>query len=123
MYKLVCSKEASFGISICNKNSPLSDLGKNSKPIYPPANKPQEDSSNKTIETSVMALCLSVHSNNPVIHLVNFASCFSNQRMNLPKAFLPSIFSNLPKREKINGTIVNDATNDNNVAIITTTQN
>jgi hypothetical protein len=43
--------------------------------------------------------------------------------MILPKGFLPSICSNFPYLDDNHGIIVNEATNDNKVDIITVTQN
>ena len=43
--------------------------------------------------------------------------------MTFPKAFLPSICSSFPNREDNHGMIVKEANNENNVEIITVTQN
>jgi hypothetical protein len=59
------------------------------------------------------------HSNKPVIQCVKLSNCFSNQRMNFSKAFLPVRCCNFPNLDDNQGIMVKEANNDNNVAITT----
>src|SRR5688572_29632620 len=58
-----------------------------------------------------------------VTQSVKLCKPFSNPIIILPKKVLLVIFSSFPKREDNQGTIVNEESNDNRVAIDTVTQN
>src|SRR5690606_35517740 len=122
----VCSKEASFGSSICTKNSPLSIFGKNSPPMNPAPTKVNEPKNKITALKSVMILFLllfNTHSKIPEIQCVNASILPSNQRIILPKKVLFETCSNFPNLEESQGTNVNEARNEKAVAIITVTAN
>ncbi len=71
----------------------------------------------------LLKVVLRDHSNKPVIQCVKLSNCFSNQRMNFSKAFLPVRCCNFPNLDDNQGIMVKEANNDNNVAITTVTQN
>src|SRR5690554_5801356 len=118
--------EASFGSSICTKNSPLSILGKNSPPTNPAPTRESEPKNNTTATKSVMILFLLLfkdHSKSPEIQWVNASILLSNQRIIFQKIVLPETFFNFPNREESLGTNVKEDKNENAEAIITVTAN
>src|SRR5829696_8593542 len=120
---LVCSMEASFGISICTRNSPLSLFAKNSAPMKPPPTRKKEPMNKPNTRPNVVFLCANDHFRILLIQLVKLFKPFSKLMMILPKKVLLDIFSSLPKRDDNHGTMVNEESNDNNVAMDTVTQN
>src|SRR5690606_27043585 len=124
--KFVCSIEASFGSSICTKNSPLSILGKNSPPTNPAPTRVNDPKNITTATKSVIILfflLFKAHSKSPEIQCVKASIFPSNQRITLPNTLLSDTFSNFPNLEESQGTSVNEAKNEKAVAIITVTAN
>src|SRR5690606_22468023 len=78
--------------------------------------------SKKTIP-KVQSLCASDHFKILVIRSVNLSRYFSNPRITRPNQFLLVKCSSFPKRDDKYGTMVNEDKSENNVAIITVTQN
>src|SRR5690606_34659612 len=82
---------------------------------------------NNTTETNRVNILLPLDFNDHLkiseILCVNASKPASNPCTILPKIEVSLKYSNLPKREYNHGTTVNDTNNDNNVDIITVTQN